>query len=256
MSTTVTNPQVPLGYGIPSIPKKTRDRILSGEYIDFAELPPAKGKTCPLSLPAPEGNIILVNAFDLLQQKKLVPDLGTWAQCFTIYAGVILTHSPGRLMDLLGYFYQISRASQGYRWPSWVIFDQNFRQAAADQGSTELAHLDPTLYAQCFNGQTKEPGNAWCQHCHSLEHSSDTCPLKPPPTKRPKPLHVPLDQVPTQTRPIPDNQVCRNFNKRTCKYGKKCRRIHNCLDCGGPHPQTHCPSAPSSKPEGPTHPAP
>jgi len=48
-------------------PPKNRDRILSGEYIDFAELPLAKGKTCSLSLPAPEGNIILVNAFDLLQ---------------------------------------------------------------------------------------------------------------------------------------------------------------------------------------------
>lgn len=249
-SPTVPNPQVSLGYGIPSIPKKTRDRILAGEYIDFAELPPAKGKTCPLSLPAPEGNIILVNAFDLLQQKKLIPDLGTWVQCFAIYAGVIYTHSPGRFADLLGYLYQITRASQRYKWPSWAIFDQNFRQQLADQGSTELAHLDPTLYAQCFSGQTKE-GNPWCQHCHSLEHSSDTCPLKPPPTKRLKPL--PPDQAPPQTRPSSDNQVCRNFNKKGCKYGKKCRRIHQCLECSGPHPLTHCPSS-SNKAEGPIHP--
>ena len=63
----------------------------------------------------------------------------------------------------------ISWASQWYKFPFWVMFDQNFHQAAADQGSTELAHLNPTLYANCFSGQTKE-GNAWCQHCHSLKH--------------------------------------------------------------------------------------
>ena len=250
---TVPNPQVSLGYGIPSIPQKTRDRILAGEYIDFTDLPPAKGKTCPLSLPASEGNIIMVNAFDLMQQKKLIPDIGTWVQCFTIFAGVICSQSPGRLPDLLGYLYQITRASQRYKWPAWVIFDQNFRQEVADRGSTELAHLDPTLYAQCFNGQTKE-GSAWCHHCHSLEHSSDTCLLKPPPTKLPR--LTPAEQAPSQTRPTPDNQVCRNYNRKGCKYGKKCRRIHQCLECGGPHPLAQCPVASSSsnKSEGSTHP--
>ena len=94
---TVPNPQVSLGYGIPSIPPKTQDHILAREYIDFRDLPPAKGKTSPLSLPASEGNIIMVNAFDLMQQKKLIPDIGTWVQCFTIFAGVICFQSPGRL---------------------------------------------------------------------------------------------------------------------------------------------------------------
>ena len=135
--------------------QKTRDRILAGEYIDFTDLPPAKGKTCPLSLPASEGSIIMVNAFDLMQQKKLIPDIGTWVQYFTIFAGVICSQSPGCLPDLLGYLYQITRASQQYKWPAWVIFDQNFYQEVADWGSTELAHLDPTLYAQCFTGKQK-----------------------------------------------------------------------------------------------------
>ena len=227
---TVPNPQVSLGYGIPSILPKTRDHILAREYIDFIDLPPAKGKTSPLSLPASEGNIIMVNAFDLMQQKKLIPDIGTWVQCFTIFAGVICFQSPGRLPDHLGYLYQITRASQRYKWPAWVIFHQNVHQEVADRGSTELAHLDPTLYAQCFNGQTKE-GSAWCQHCHSLEHSSDTCPLKPPPTKLPR--LTPAEQAPSQTRPTLDNQVCRNYNQKGCKYGKKCCRFTSVLNVRG-----------------------
>ena len=57
-------------------------RILAGEYIDFAELPPARGKV--KSLPAPDRSVIIVQAHDLLQQKRLIPDIATWIQCFAI----------------------------------------------------------------------------------------------------------------------------------------------------------------------------
>ena len=79
---------------------------------------------------------------------------------------------------------QISWASQRYKWPSWVVFDQNFRQLVADQGLTSLAHLDTTLYTQCFSGQGKEC-QSWCQYCHSLDHASVLCPLKPRPIRSP-----------------------------------------------------------------------
>ena len=85
--------------------------------------------------------------------------------------------------------YQINRASQRYKWPSWIIFDYNFRQKAAERGQKEWATLDPSMYADCFNGQAKTP-DAWYPNCHSLDHSTDNCPLQappPPPSKRPKP---------------------------------------------------------------------
>ena len=243
-----------IGHTIPAITQKLQDKILAGEFIDFSELPPAKGKASPLSLPTAEGNIILVNAADLAQQKKLIPDLGTWIQCFTIYTGVICAHHPTRLPDLLSYQYQITRVSQRYRWPSWVIFDQNFRQMVADRGSTTLAHLDPTLFTQCFSGQAKE-NNTWCLYCHSLEHSSSTCSLRPPPGKRPKPSTA--DTAPS---PVPqssaDPQICRNFNRvKGCRFGDRCYRIHRCAGCGKRHPVTKCPSTEgSSKASPPTPP--
>ena len=128
-----TSQQITLGYGIPPIPSKTRDKILAGEYIEFSELPPAKGKSLSPSaaLSALEGNILLVNPADLHQQKKVIPDLGIWVQCFSIYMGVICSMHPERLPDLIGYMCHICRASERYRWPSWVVFDQNFRQTRA-----------------------------------------------------------------------------------------------------------------------------
>ena len=65
------------GEGLPSLPKKYVEKILAGEYIDFAELPPAKGKV--KSIPnTVEGQIVVVQVADLLETRKLIPDLATW----------------------------------------------------------------------------------------------------------------------------------------------------------------------------------
>ena len=64
------------GHGFPPIAKKLADRILAGEFVDLADLPPAKGKVRPLS--TPEGSVLLVHAQKFMQQKKLIPDLATW----------------------------------------------------------------------------------------------------------------------------------------------------------------------------------
>ena len=40
-----TSTMVMLGVGLPALPKKLVDKIEAGEYIDFTELPPARGKS-------------------------------------------------------------------------------------------------------------------------------------------------------------------------------------------------------------------
>ena len=44
-----SNPLVPMGPGLPALPKKLVDRVQANEYIDFLELPPAKGKVRTLN---------------------------------------------------------------------------------------------------------------------------------------------------------------------------------------------------------------
>lgn len=41
-------PLVSIGTGLPALPRKLIARVLANEYVDFAELPPAKGKGKPL----------------------------------------------------------------------------------------------------------------------------------------------------------------------------------------------------------------
>ena len=217
------------GHGFPPIPKKLADRILAGEFVDLADLPPAKGKVRPLS--TPEGSVLLVHAHDFMQQKRLIPDLATWVQSFSLYTAVVCSKSPERLTDMLGYMCQITRASQRFKWPSWVIYDQNFRQEAADRDIKVWSQMDPSLFAQCFTGQVKGT-ESWCKTCHSLDHSSDLCPLKPPAIKRPR----------SSTFPSPPQETCRRYNKfnGNCNFGSRCCYAHKCLKCSGDHPASAC----------------
>ena len=82
-----THPQamVTTGVGLAALPKKLVKKIKANEYIDFTELPPAKGKSRPVPQSL-EGQVLVVQAADLLQARKIIPDLATWLQCFALYA--------------------------------------------------------------------------------------------------------------------------------------------------------------------------
>ena len=89
-------PLVPTGPGLAALPKKLVDKIVANQYIDFNELPPPKGKGRLVSQ-AFEGQVIVVQAADLMQNRKTIPDLATWAQCFGLLTAVIAKHTPGRV---------------------------------------------------------------------------------------------------------------------------------------------------------------
>jgi hypothetical protein len=46
--TSSSQPLVTIGTGLPALPKKLLTRVRANEYIDFSELPPAKGKGRPM----------------------------------------------------------------------------------------------------------------------------------------------------------------------------------------------------------------
>ena len=153
----ITPSMVTTGEGLPSLPKKCVEKILAGEFIDFAELPPAKGKV--KSIPhAMEGQIVVIQAADLMESRKLIPDLATWIQCFSIYAAVIITKEPERARNLLAYMSLIAKCSLKYKWPSWVVYDLNFRQDAAEVGLKDWSKVEPSTYTQCFTGAAIKPG--------------------------------------------------------------------------------------------------
>lgn len=244
---------IPTGPGLPALPKRLVEKIISGHYIDFSELPPAKGRT--RTLPSQdEGHIVVIRAEDLAGTKKLIPDLATWLQCFAIYMAVITDNDPARTKSLLAYMTTIAKASIKYTWPSWLVYDQNFRQDAADNGITDWSKVDPSIYTQCFVNAAVSREN-WCQLCQSIDHGSDACPIRGrsissnqmAPRKR---LGETLSQ-PAKKRPPPHSnpQACKRFNafNGDCKFGEACIYQHKCSICDQyGHPRNRCPEAKKS----------
>ena len=104
-------------YTTRSFPKKSMEKISAGEFIDFAELSPAKGKV--KSIPnAVKGQIMVIQAANLIESRKLIPDLATWIQCFSIYSAMIISKEPEHAKNLVAYMSLIAKCSLKYRWPS------------------------------------------------------------------------------------------------------------------------------------------
>ena len=55
---------ITVAAGLPALPKKLVEQIQAGQYVNFCELPPAKGRTRPLPSQE-EGHVIVVWAQDL-----------------------------------------------------------------------------------------------------------------------------------------------------------------------------------------------
>ncbi len=47
-----------------------------------------------------EDQVIVVQAADLIQSWRIIPDLATWSQCYALYVAVLATDQPERLLDL------------------------------------------------------------------------------------------------------------------------------------------------------------
>ena len=245
-----TSSMVPTGEGLPSLPKKCVDKILAGEFMDFAELPPAKGKVKAIPQ-AGEGQIVVIQAADLMESRKLIPDLATWIQCFSIYAAVITTKEPERAKNLLAYMSLIAKCSLKYKWPSWVVYDLNFRQDAAETGLKDWSKVEPSTYTQCFTGAAISQDN-WCRRCHSIDHATDACPIKPMsmPKKREGQQLAPIPPFKKRPAPHSNPQTCRKYNTYDgdCRYGANCMFQHKCESCGEHgHPVTKCPKVKNEK---------
>ena len=84
---------VQMGCGLPALTKKLLDKIEAGNYIDLAKLPPVKGKGKTVSQ-AFDGQIVVVQATDLVQTRRLIPDLTTGIQCFGLLTTAVTHRTP------------------------------------------------------------------------------------------------------------------------------------------------------------------
>ena len=138
-----------LGQGLPPIPKWTVDRIKAGEYIDFTKLPLARS------------NVPGAGRAGDCGAGSRPPAVSLQSGYFAIFVAVVAGHQPARVPDIMGYSSLIARLSRKFRWPSWVVYNQNFCHEGAGSPEQQWAKVDPSLFAQCFTGQEACSEN-WC----------------------------------------------------------------------------------------------
>jgi len=91
------------------------DQIRSNQYVDFSDLPPAHGKVrIPYQSASGDGHIVLIRAADLVDTRKVIPDLAVWLQCFSVYIAA-LASPQHRLQDLMAYQSFIAKCSLKYK---------------------------------------------------------------------------------------------------------------------------------------------
>ena len=98
----------------PGLRKVLVEAMLSDQYVDFIELPPAKSHTKAIASHL-ECQVVLIQSSDYLQAKRLTPDFGRRLQCFAIYTAVVLTKFPDRATSLMLYAANIAKLSQKFR---------------------------------------------------------------------------------------------------------------------------------------------
>ena len=225
---------------MPAIPRRIADKIRRGQYVDFTSLPPASGmsRQPPAQL---DGGLVVIKAEDLIRAKGLIPDVEVWLQCYFMWMAVAVKEEPSRTQELPSYAFRIVKCSKSFRWPAWVLYDQEFRQSRAGDQSRRWDEIDSCLYTQMFSGKAEE-GESWCSLCHTTEHTRKACPFQPS-FKRFQREHGPISQnqmARTQPRAA---QICHKFNRFNgdCRRGPDCPYKHACSRCGGPHPVPRCP---------------
>ena len=149
------------------------EKIKAGEYANFSDLPPAKGKGRP-SANDWDARVLLLQ----VQQTKNPRCLSRIfrpgpTQCFGVFSAVKASFQPSITPELMAYLTEMGKYAKRFQRPSWIIYDQNVRQEMALRPGLMWSRAEPTIFSQCFLGMAKNSAEAWCKYYHSVDHASD-----------------------------------------------------------------------------------
>ena len=234
--------QFSMGDGLPPVPAKVVEKILSGQFVDMAELlrdnmevERRRSTLESASAPAPAR-----------PARREVPDLLSWVQCFGVFASVIASKFPERTTQLLAYQTIIIREARRCGGGGWQGYDRMFRQQAASSPGLDWSQLNSSLFAVTFLAQQNGRGKT-CRFCLETDHSDEECALAPV-APQARPLSSAHGQGPSarqdlnlrEGRPSRASRgVCFAWNEGRCAF-PYCRFRHICIRCHGDHRAVRC----------------
>ena len=206
------------------VPVTTRDKVVRGEYVDFATLlPNHSGDSDSLELKATPGGFSLQPK----NHTKKIDGFHKWLRAYRTFMGIYLWPNPTPAVDMLQYMELIHNTSSQYAWQAVYSFDIMVRQEQAQHPATSWSDNRLSLYtrnlvqnpfAQLTSGQQSKP-KTFSQQTNRPNSRQNTKP---------------------SNTADPNTQVCLDFNKGACTH-KPCKFSHTCSKCFKPgHPATKC----------------
>lgn len=224
---------------------KTVKKILNLEFVEMAEL---RADVWVEESPTAEGG----QAPRRVSNRPPVTDIKLCLECYARMAALLVTRFPDKAPELWAYQTTIMRAAHNYEGANWVAYDRQFRRDMLARKDLNWSTPNPRLYSEAFTGRAKIIPR--CQHCLSEDHSTALCPHNPtpsymtwmpapylPPPQAALPTVVPFPYAPLSAPAQSSrDEVCRSYNDNRCRFSR-CRYLHVCKACAGPHPATACP---------------
>ena len=178
--------------------------------------------------------------------KLLVNDIRVWLECYARMVAVLATRFPEKAPELWAYQTTIVKVAHTYEGSNWVLYDRQYRRDMLARKDLNWSVPNTRLYNETFTGRARAIPR--CPHCLSEDHTAVMCQFNPNPPmvgwyQNPRQLPslstLMLPQASGFGGSTVQREVCWNYNDDRC-YLSRCRFIHACLECHGPHPATRC----------------
>ena len=188
------------------------------------------------------------------QNRREVPDILSWIQCFGMYACVVAAQRPEKIHQLLAYQTMVVREARRCGGTGWQTYDIMFRQQVANDSQADWSKLNGSLYSVTFLAQQNGKGKT-CLHCLETDHNASECALAPAKSFRSTTRERESRDDQRSGRNRPDRsekstRICYSWNDGRCAV-PYCRFRHACAKCQGEHKALFCtvyPPVKSSEP--------
>ena len=166
---------------IPAVPSRLKDKIISGEFIDFTSLlskamflgtqslKPSRLITVHLSS---EKNDFSVRP---TPPPRKISSFSTWMEAWNTYLAIVIDHAPAHAPQLVAYQRIITSASIQYPLAAWLNYDVRFRTLAASDPLLRWNVRLTDLWLECFSGTPASVTRWPCVQCGSTSHYPENC---------------------------------------------------------------------------------
>ncbi len=231
-----------LGEALPVVPAKLVKRILKGDYVDMAELlkdnMEVERRRAQVEGDGSQGQLMHRG------NRREIPDMLSWLQCFSLYAAVVGSRYPEKSQDLLAYQALMIGEHRRCGGRGWLLYDAAFRQQITSLEAVRFAHLNQSLYATTFLAYGMKA--QCCPNCLMADHSLEECALNPSRAMQ----VVRLREAGLESREVarradkgrrttPKKGACFAWNDGRCT-SPYCRFEHACSKCHGDHRRAAC----------------